>query len=134
MNIIEYHCRAWNGNARNGSQRCSRCRRLERNPSRSESQLMEQIHFDRLCRWFLGFCSNDPVWDHSTFTKNRHRLLNGDVARRCFAHVPGLANRAGLQPPGTDLRAAQRDGRLGVDGLNGNQEAAVRGGSLAYDR
>ena len=50
----------------------------------------------------IGFSNNDPVWDHPIFTKNRHRLLDGDVARGCFAQVPGQASWAGLQPAGAD--------------------------------
>ena len=47
---------------------------------RSERQLMERLDFDLLFRWFAGLGIDDPVWDHSTFSKNRDRLLQGDVA------------------------------------------------------
>jgi len=47
---------------------------------RSERQLMERLEFDLLFRWFVGIGVDDPVWDHSTFSKNRDRLLAGDVA------------------------------------------------------
>ena len=40
---------------------------------RSERQLMERIEFDLLFRWFVGIGIDDPVWDHSSFTKNRDR-------------------------------------------------------------
>lgn len=50
---------------------------------RSERQLMERIEFDLLFRWFVGLGIDDPVWDHSTFSKNRDRLLEGAVAA-CF--------------------------------------------------
>ena len=63
---------------------------------RSERQLMEQIDYNLLFRWFVGFSMDDEVWDHSTFTKNRDRLLGGDVARRFFAQVLGQAERADL--------------------------------------
>lgn len=56
---------------------------------RSERQLMEQIDYNLLFRWFVGFSMDDRVWDHSTFTKNRDRLLAGDVARRFFGQVLG---------------------------------------------
>lgn len=49
---------------------------------RSERQLMERLDFDLLFRWFVGLGVDDPVWDHSTFSKNRDRLLAGDVAAR----------------------------------------------------
>ena len=47
---------------------------------RSERQLMERLEFDLLFRWFVGLGVDDPVWDHSTFSKNRDRLLAGDIA------------------------------------------------------
>jgi transposase len=47
---------------------------------RSERQLMERLDFDLLFRWFVGVGIDDPVWDHSTFSKNRDRLLEGEVA------------------------------------------------------
>jgi transposase len=49
---------------------------------RSERQLMERMEFDLLFRWFVGLGIDDPVWDHSTFSKNRDRLLEGAVAGR----------------------------------------------------
>jgi transposase len=48
---------------------------------RSERQLMERLDFDLLFRWFVGLGIDDRVWDASTFSKNRDRLLAGDVAR-----------------------------------------------------
>jgi transposase len=47
---------------------------------RSERQLMERIEFDLLFRWFVGIGIDDPVWDHSSFAKNRDRLLAGEIA------------------------------------------------------
>ena len=47
---------------------------------RSERQLMEQIYYNLLFRWFVGLGFDDPVWDHSTFSKNRDRLLDAEVA------------------------------------------------------
>jgi len=52
---------------------------------RSERQLMEQINYNLLFRWFVGFSMDDAVWDHSMFSKNRDRLLEGEVAHRFFA-------------------------------------------------
>lgn len=43
---------------------------------------MERLEFDLLFRWFVGLGVDDPVWDHSTFSKNRDRLLAGDIAAR----------------------------------------------------
>lgn len=63
---------------------------------RSERQLVEQINFNLLFRWFVGFSMDDAVWNHSTFTKNRDRLLEGEIARRFFAEVLGQAKTADL--------------------------------------
>jgi transposase len=54
---------------------------------RSERLLMERLEFDLLFRWFVGLSIDDPVWDHSVFSKNRDRLLAGDVASRFLAAV-----------------------------------------------
>ncbi|MBI5110744.1 MAG: IS5 family transposase [Rhodovulum sp.] len=48
---------------------------------RSERQLMEQLDYNLLFRWFVGLGIDDPVWDHSTYSKNRDRLLEADIAR-----------------------------------------------------
>ena len=63
---------------------------------RSERQLMEQLDYNLLFRWFVGFSIEDPVWHHSTFTKNRDRLLEGDIARQFFAQVLAQADQAHL--------------------------------------
>lgn len=54
---------------------------------RSERQLMERLDFDLLFRWFVGLGLDDPAWDHSTFSKNRDRLLEGEIAARFLAAV-----------------------------------------------
>ena len=54
---------------------------------RSERQLMERLEFDLLFRWFVGLGVDEAVWDHSTFSKNRDRLLAGEVAGRFLAAV-----------------------------------------------
>src|SRR4051812_26619640 len=54
---------------------------------RSERLLMERIEFDLLFRWFVGLGMDDPVWDHSTFSKNRDRLLEGVVAARFLSAI-----------------------------------------------
>jgi transposase len=48
---------------------------------------MERLDFDLLFRWFVGLGSDDPVWNHSTFSKNRDRLIDGEVAARFMAKV-----------------------------------------------
>jgi transposase len=54
---------------------------------RSERQLMERLEFDLLFRWFVGLGIDEPAWDHSSFTKNRDRLLAGEIAARFLAAV-----------------------------------------------
>jgi len=54
---------------------------------RSERQLMERLEFDLLFRWFVGIGVDDAVWDHSTFSKNRDRLLEGEVAAKLLNAV-----------------------------------------------
>ncbi len=54
---------------------------------RSERQLMERLEFDLLFRWFVGLGVDDPPWDHSTFSKNRDRLLAGDIAAQFLSEI-----------------------------------------------
>src|SRR2546422_11107956 len=54
---------------------------------RSERQLMEQLDYNLLVRWFVGLSMNDPVWDPTVFTKNRDRLLMGEIHTRFFQRV-----------------------------------------------
>lgn len=54
---------------------------------RSERQLMERLEFDLLFRWFVGLGVDDPAWDHSTFSKNRDRLLEGEIAAKFLSAV-----------------------------------------------
>jgi len=63
---------------------------------RSERQLMEQLDYNLLFRWFVGLNADEPVWDASTFSKNRDRLLAQQIARMFFAHVVGQARAQGL--------------------------------------
>ena len=54
---------------------------------RSERQLMERMEFDLLFRWFVGLGVDEPAWDHSSFTKNRDRLLEGEIAAKFLRAV-----------------------------------------------
>ena len=54
---------------------------------RSERQLMERMEFDLLFRWFVGLGVDDPAWDHSSFSKNRDRLLDGEIAAKFLRAV-----------------------------------------------
>ena len=58
---------------------------------RSERQLMEQLDYNLLFRWFVGLNADEPVWDATVFSKNRDRLLDGDIAQAFFAEVLELA-------------------------------------------
>jgi IS5 family transposase len=60
---------------------------------RSERLLCEQLNYNLLFRWFVGLSIDDPVFDHSTYTKNRDRLLSGNVARQLFSKVVEQANK-----------------------------------------
>ena len=48
---------------------------------------MERLEFDLLFRWFVGIGVDDAAWDHSTFSKNRERLLEGDIATKFLSTV-----------------------------------------------
>jgi transposase len=100
---------------------------------RSERQLMQQITYNMLFRWFIGLAMDAPVWDVTVFTKNRDRLLEGDIARRFLAALladsqvtpllssehfvdRGLGQHEELSPEGWQRRAtgarAQRRARF----------------------
>ncbi len=78
---------------------------------RSERQLVERIDFDLLFRWFVGLGMDDAVWDATTFTKNRDRLLAGEIATRFLAtvlaqpQVKGLLSDEHFSVDGTLLEA-----------------------------
>ncbi len=57
---------------------------------RSERQLIEQLDYNLLFRWFVGLSIDDPVWDATVFCKNRDRLLDGDIARRFMTALLNL--------------------------------------------
>ena len=56
---------------------------------RSERQLMEQMDYNLLFRWFVGLAMDAPIWDVTVFTKNRERLLAGDIAAKFLSAVMG---------------------------------------------
>ena len=78
---------------------------------RSERQLMEQLDYNLLFRWFVGLGLDEAVWDHSTYSKNRDRLLAADVARKVLkailAHpkVAPLLSDAHFSVDGTLIQA-----------------------------
>src|SRR5438046_10568551 len=63
---------------------------------RSERLLMEEIDYSVLYRWFVGLSMDDPIWSPTTFSKNRDRLLEGDIASAFFDAVLAQARNAGL--------------------------------------
>ena len=63
---------------------------------RSERLLMEEMDYNLLFRWFVGLNADDEVWDATTFTKNRDRLLEADVAKEFLAVVVEQARGKGL--------------------------------------
>src|SRR5256712_13278397 len=63
---------------------------------RSERLLMEQLNYNLLYRWFVGLNIDEPVWDVTVLTKNRERLLDGNIAQAFFDQVLAQANRHGL--------------------------------------
>src|ERR1700676_2983240 len=54
---------------------------------RSERQLVEQLDYNLLFRWFVGLGMDEAVWNHAVFSKNRERVLNQEVARSFFTRV-----------------------------------------------
>lgn len=63
---------------------------------RSERMLVEQLEYNLLFRWFVGLSMDDKVWNHSTFSKNRERLMEHEVATAFFQETKALAKQAGL--------------------------------------
>jgi transposase len=62
---------------------------------RSERQICEQLRYNLLFRWFVGLAIDDPVWDHSVFSKNRDRLLDNEVVERFFGEIMKAADAKG---------------------------------------
>jgi transposase len=81
---------------------------------RSERQLMEQLNYNLLFRWFVGLSVDEPVWDPSTFSKNRDRLLEGDFAAGFMAavlnqkKVKDLMSAEHFSVDGTQIGTCQR--------------------------
>lgn len=107
---------------------------------RSERQLMERLDFDLLFRWFVGLGIDDTVWDATTFTKNRERLLNTEIAQEFLSallalpRVRKLLSREHFTVDGTLLKAwasmksfRPHDGGGGSSGGGRNGERNFRG-------
>jgi transposase len=63
---------------------------------RSERRLMQELEYNLLYRWFVGLGIDEPVWDATTFSKNRERFIDGEVARRFFDQVLAEARQRNL--------------------------------------
>src|SRR5271155_1156934 len=63
---------------------------------RSEEMLIEQLQYNMLFRWFVGLNMDELVWVPTVFSKNRERLMEGDVAEKFFAQILAQASVAGL--------------------------------------
>lgn len=63
---------------------------------RSERLLMEELDYSLLFRWFVGLSIDEPIWDATVFSKNRDRLIEGEVAQRFFVAVRDQLQRSGL--------------------------------------
>jgi transposase len=114
---------------------------------RSERQLVEQLQYNLLFQWFVGLSLDDAVWDATTFTKNRDRLLTGDIAEAFFQEVLAVAQAQGLLSTehftvdGTLLEAwasqksfRPRDGSRGDDdGDRGNPSVNFHGSNRRND-
>ena len=115
---------------------------------RSERQLMERLEFDLLFRWFVGIGVDDAAWDHSTFSKNRDRLLEGDIAAKLLRavlaqpRIKRLLSTDHFSVDGTLIEAwasmksfKPREGRdePPADGGGRNQEADFHGEKRSND-
>lgn len=112
---------------------------------RSERQLMEQLEYNLLYRWFVGVGIDAEVWDHSTFSKNRERLEQADIATAFFAEVVALADAKRLLShdhftvDGTLLEAAasvkslrRKDGRDDDEGPRRPDGRAVKNPTMDF--
>ena len=105
---------------------------------RSERQLMEQLDFNLLYRWFVGLGIDDGVWDASTFCKNRDRLLEAEIAAKFLTgiikhrQVSRLLSRDHFSVDGTliDAWASMKSFRAKDDSAGGNDD----GGPGPFDR
>ena len=84
--------------------------------TRSERQLMEQMDYNLLFRWFVGLGIDDVVWVPTVFTKNRDRLLTTDMSRKIMAAILAHRTRGGTAAVGRPFLGRRHPGEgLGVD-------------------
>ena len=89
---------------------------------RSERLLMEQLDYNLLFRWFVGLNLDDPIWDATVYSKNRERLLAGEVAEAFFR--PGAGRGEGT---GSVVGRALHGGRDAGGGLGEPEELSEEG-------
>ena len=107
---------------------------------RSERLLMEQLEYNLLFRWFVGLSMDNEVWDATVYSKNRDRLLAGDIARRFLEEIVAQARERGLtsdehfsvdgtlSKPGPARRVSSgRTGRAGAAADPRNADVDFRG-------
>ena len=105
---------------------------------RSERMLIEQLDYNLLFRWFVGLSMDDAVWDATVFSKNRERLLQGDIAQAFFEAVLRQARELNLLSDehftvdGT-LLEAWAAGRASRNGRNRQAKAAGAGEKSYYE-
>src|ERR1017187_7766230 len=102
---------------------------------RSERLLMEQLDYNLLFRWFVGLNMDDAIWDVSVFTKNRERLLDGNIAEAFFQAVLRQARERSLLSDEhfTVDGTPERDAALVMlEQIPGTKQVSV-GGDKAYD-
>jgi transposase len=106
---------------------------------RSERQLMERLEFDLLFRWFVGVGVDDAAWHHPTFSKNRERLLEGDIVAKLLSavmaqpRVKRLLSTDHFSVDGTWVEGLGVDEELSAEGRlgrssDGRRRAKPRGG------
>jgi len=93
---------------------------------------MKQLDYSLLFRWFVGLSMNEPVWHPTAFTKNRDRLLEGEIASAFFEQVLGQARRKHLPSSEHFIMTENRNGlivnaRLTLATGLGERAAAVAG-------
>jgi hypothetical protein len=98
---------------------------------RSERQLMEQLEYNLLYRWFVGLSPDDPVWDPTTFTKNRDRLQEGDAFQKLLNEPNNYADILTNIAAHCDQRPIQRCFGCNISGprirhVDGNVELPQR--------
>lgn len=108
---------------------------------RSERQLMERMEFDLLFRWFVGLGVDDATWDHSSFSTNRDRLLDGEIAARFLAavlaqpRVKRLVSSDHFSVDGTLLEAwASTKSFRKIDGGDNDPEGPGRNAERAFHK